>query len=96
MSAAHGKRMARAAQEAAARGIDAVVVAPSPDLFYLTGYAPMPMERPTFLILRPGLPPSMLVPELEFPLATAATSGDGVELMTWSTGMAVRGSMICE
>jgi Xaa-Pro aminopeptidase len=78
--------MARAAQEAAARGIDAVVVAPSPDLFYLTGYAPMPMERPTFLILRPGLPPSMLVPELEFSLATAATSGDGVELMTWSDG----------
>jgi D-alanyl-D-alanine dipeptidase len=78
--------MAKAVQEAGARAIDAVIVAPSPDLFYLTAYAPMPMERPTFLILRSGLPPSMLVPDLEMPLAAAATAGEGVELTGWSDG----------
>ena len=67
-------------------GIDALVVAPSPDFFYLTGYAPMPMERPTFLILRHGSPASMLVPELEMPLAAEATAGHQVELAGWSDG----------
>src|SRR4029077_11558995 len=42
-------RMARAAAEADRQGFGAVVVAPSPDLIYLAGYAPMPMERPTLL-----------------------------------------------
>ena len=31
-----------------------MIVAPSPDLVYLTGYEPMPMERPTLLVLRAG------------------------------------------
>ena len=61
--------MRRAADEAAAQGFDALVVAPSPDLAYLTGYDPMPLERPTLLVLRPERSPAMLVPELERPLA---------------------------
>ena len=84
MSDPHAIRMARAAGEAVARGIDALVIAPSPDLFYLTGYAPMPMERPTFLILRPGSHAAMILPELELPLAAAAT--EHVELIAWADG----------
>ena len=65
-------RMRRAAQEAAAQGFAALVVAPSPDLAYLTGYDPMPLERPTLLVLSADREPVMLVPELERPLAAAA------------------------
>ena len=42
---------------------------PSPDLAYLTGYEPMPLERPTLLVIRPDGDPVLLVPELERPLA---------------------------
>ena len=80
-------RMRRAAQEAAAQGFDALVVAPSPDLAYLTGYDPMPLERPTLLVLRADREPVMLVPELERPLAAASPGGAAVELMSWADGV---------
>jgi D-alanyl-D-alanine dipeptidase len=79
-------RMARAAAEAAARGAEAMVVTPSPDLAYLTGYTPMPLERPTLLVLRPGRDPALLVPELERPLAAASPAGPALELIPWSDG----------
>ena len=69
MNARYADRLARAAREAASQGFAALVVAPSPDLAYLTGYDPMPLERPTLLVLRPDRDPTMLVPELERPLA---------------------------
>jgi Xaa-Pro aminopeptidase len=56
---------------------------------YLTGYAPMPTERPTLLVLRPGADPVMLVPELERPLAAAASAGAEIELVGWRDGMDV-------
>jgi Xaa-Pro aminopeptidase len=40
-------RLRRATAEATAQGYAAMIVSPSPDLAYLTGYEPMPMERPT-------------------------------------------------
>ena len=49
------ERMARAADGAGADGLGAIVVGPSPDLAYLTGYDPPPFERPTLLVLRPDL-----------------------------------------
>jgi Xaa-Pro aminopeptidase len=64
-----------------------LVVAPSPDLAYLTGYDPMPLERPTLLVLRPDRDPAMLVPELERPLAAASPAGDGLELVGWTDGI---------
>ena len=82
----HLDRMARVADEAARQGFAAVAVAPSPDLVYLTGYAPMPTERPTLLVLRPGADPMMLVPELERPLAAAAPAGAAIELVGWRDG----------
>jgi Xaa-Pro aminopeptidase len=83
----HADRMRRAAAEAAAQGFDAVVVAPSPDLAYLAAYDPMPLERPTLLILRPDRPPVVLVPELERPLAAASPGGAHAELVGWADGV---------
>jgi Xaa-Pro aminopeptidase len=81
----YSERMRRANEAAAQLGIDALVVPPSPDLAYLVGYAPIPFERPTLLVLRPDRSPVMLVPALEEPLA-AAVAGDLVELRPWLDG----------
>jgi D-alanyl-D-alanine dipeptidase len=86
-TARHADRMDRAAAEGAAQGFDAVVVAPSPDLAYLAGYDPMPLERPTLLILRPDRHPVVLVPELERPLAAASPGGAHAELVGWVDGV---------
>ena len=79
-------RLRRATAEATAQGYAAMIVAPSPDLAYLTGYEPMPMERPTLLVLRDDRDPVMLVPELERPLAAASSAGAVVELVGWTDG----------
>src|ERR1700675_4552976 len=81
------ERMARASAEAGRQGFDAVVIAPSADLAYLTGYDPMPFERPTLLVLRPASDPVMLVPELERPLALACPVGNALELVAWRDGV---------
>jgi Xaa-Pro aminopeptidase len=81
------ERLRRATDEASTQGFDALVVAPSPDLAYLTGYDPMPLERPTLLVLRPGRAPAMLVPELERPLAAASTARAAIELLGWTDGV---------
>ncbi len=80
-------RMHRVTRAAEAQGLDALVVAPSPDLAYLTGYDPMPLERATLLVLRPDRPAIMLVPELERPLAAASPAGTIVELIGWVDGV---------
>lgn len=80
-------RIRRVIDEAEEHGFDGVVVSPSPDLAYLTGYDPMPMERPTFLILRADAPARMLVPELERPLAAACPAGTELELVGWMDGV---------
>src|SRR5919206_3842922 len=91
----HSDRLARAAAEAEREGVDALVVAPGPDLVYLVGYDPPPLERLTALVLRPGADPVLLVPELERPRAEVSPAGGIVELATWSDGQdpyrAVRG-----
>jgi Xaa-Pro aminopeptidase len=82
----HLVRIARAQAEIDARELDALVLSPSPDLVYLTGYDPIPFERPTLLVLRPGADPVLLVPELERPLAAASPVGDRLELVAWRDG----------
>ena len=86
MSAPHLDRIRRAILEAGQRDLDALVVSPSPDLAYLTGYDPMPLERPTLLVLRPERDPALLVPELERPLAAASPMGEHLELVPWLDG----------
>lgn len=81
------ERLDRAAAEATAQGYDALVVAPSPDLRYLIGYEPMPLERPTLLVLRADRAPAMLVPELERPLAAQSPGAGAVELIGWEDGV---------
>jgi Xaa-Pro aminopeptidase len=61
----------------------AIIVAPSPDLVYLTGYDPMALERPSLLIVRPDRPAVLLVPELERRIAEDAI-GDAVEIIGWT------------
>ncbi|MGZ8565609.1 MAG: M24 family metallopeptidase [Actinomycetota bacterium] len=87
MSERHDARMREVVREAAAQGFEAVVVAPSPDLAYLTGYDPMPLERATLLILRDGHDPALVVPELERPLAAGSPSGASLELVSWTDGV---------
>ena len=77
------ERLRSVAEAARGAGMDAVVVAPSPDLVYLTGYDPMPLERPSLLIVREDRAPVLLVPELERRLAAEAI-GDGIELHGWT------------
>jgi Xaa-Pro aminopeptidase len=78
--------MRRAAEEAGRQGFSALLIAPSPDLRYLCGYGPMPLERPTLLVLRPGADPLMLVPELERALAAASPGGRIFQLVVWADG----------
>jgi Xaa-Pro aminopeptidase len=79
----HRGRLARAARRAAQEGLDALVVAPSADLIYLTGYDPPPLERFSCLIVRPERDPVLVVPMLERPLAEGAGLGELVELASW-------------
>ncbi len=78
--------MQAASEEAGRQGFAAVVVAPSPDLVYLTGYDPMPLERATLLVLQPGRDSFLVVPELERPLAALAPAGGEVDLRGWIDG----------
>ena len=79
-------RIERAAKQAEADGLDALLVTPSADLLYLTGYDPPPLERLTCLVVRPGSDPVLLVPELERPRALASPVGERLELATWQDG----------
>ena len=78
--------MGRTAEEVARQGFAALIVGPSPDLFYLTGYEPIPLERLTALVLRPDREHVLVVPELERPLAESAPGGDVVAMSGWIDG----------
>lgn len=61
-------RMERAARAAADAGLAGLLVAPGPDLVWLTGYAPTAdTERLTLLVLAPDRDPVLVVPTLEAP-----------------------------
>ncbi|MEV0569906.1 Xaa-Pro peptidase family protein [Dactylosporangium sp. NPDC050588] len=63
----------RAAQSAAtAAGLDALLIPPSADLQYLTGYDAHALERLTLLVLPADGEPTLIVPRLERPAAEAA------------------------
>jgi Xaa-Pro aminopeptidase len=80
----HARRLTRAAEEADRSGLDALVVAPSADLVYLTAYDPIPLPRLTCLVLRPGRDPVVLVPRLERPLAEDAGVESLAEIRAWT------------
>ena len=86
MRARHAERIERAARAAEQAELVALLVPPSPDLAYLIGYDPMPLERPTTLILRPDAVPVLVVPALERPLAAGSPMGSELDLVAWRDG----------
>ncbi|MEU8482632.1 aminopeptidase P family protein [Streptomyces sp. NPDC048641] len=80
-------RMERAARSAADAGLAGVLVAPGPDMVWLTGYAPTAdTERLTMLVLAPGHDPVLVVPTLEAPDAAKAVGADALTLRDWTDG----------
>ncbi|MFI9773319.1 M24 family metallopeptidase [Streptomyces sp. NPDC051956] len=80
-------RMERAARSAADAGLAGVLVAPGPDMVWLTGYSPTAdTERLTMLVLAPGQDPVLVVPTLEAPDAAKAVGADALTLRDWTDG----------
>jgi Xaa-Pro aminopeptidase len=86
MATPFGDRLRRAITATQRAELGALLVTPSADLRYLTGYDAPAFERLTCLILRPGADPVLLVPELERPRAAASPVGDRIELAGWPDG----------
>lgn len=79
-------RMRRAAEAAADAGLDGVLVAPGPDLVWLTGYRPVETERLTLLVLRAGHDPALVVPTLEAPDAAKSAGAPALTPHAWTDG----------
>lgn len=86
-SADYGARMARVVTDAVDAGLSGVIVAPGPDLVWLTGYRPTAItERLTMLVLAPDREPTLLVPVLERPDAEGAAGAGALRLVDWADG----------
>jgi Xaa-Pro aminopeptidase len=79
----HAERLARAGKELADRGVDALLLGPSADLCYLTGYDAPPLERLTLLVVPAQGEPRLVVPALEAPLAREHLGDLDVEVTPW-------------
>jgi Xaa-Pro aminopeptidase len=79
------ERLRRSAAAAAERGVDALLITPSPDYAYLLGYRAPAMERLTCLIIPAEGQASLVVPRLEEPLARHELGdlADAVEIIPW-------------
>ncbi|MGA5516274.1 aminopeptidase P family protein [Streptomyces pseudogriseolus] len=83
----YAARMERAARQAADAGLAGLLVAPGPDMVWLTGYTPpADTERLTLLVLAPGRQPELVVPALEAPDAGRATGASALTLRDWTDG----------
>ncbi|MFG2309766.1 M24 family metallopeptidase [Streptomyces sp. NPDC048566] len=85
-AADYAARMARATEAASDAGLDGVLVAPGPDLVWLTGYRPVETERLTLLVLRAGRDPALVVPTLEAPDAAKSAGAPALTLHDWTDG----------
>ena len=80
-------RMDRAVRAADDAGLAGLLVAPGPDLVWLTGYTPPAVtERLTLLVLAPGRAPVLVVPTLEAPDAAKAPGAPAFALRDWTDG----------
>lgn len=76
-------RSQRAQVAMAGAGLDALVIAPGPDLRYLTGYDAVPLERLTALVLPASADPVLVVPVLEAAEAERSPAAlAGMEVVT--------------
>jgi Xaa-Pro aminopeptidase len=82
-AAARAERLARARKEQAERGVDALLLGPSADLAYLTGYRPPQLERLTLLVVPAAGEARLVVPTLEAPLARDHLGELEVEVAAW-------------
>src|SRR3954451_8715834 len=83
MTADLTSRIQRAQSAMAAAELDALLVAPGPDLRYLTGYDAHPLERLTVLVLPAEGAPVLVVPVLEAPEAERSPAAlAGMQLLT--------------
>lgn len=78
------RRRHRALEMAEEAGLEGLLVSPGPDLVYLTGHDPPPLERLTLLLLMRNRDPVLVVPELERLLASSAPGAAGVQLASWT------------
>ncbi len=78
----YAERLARAAEEARRAALGALLIGVGSDLRYLTGYAAMPLERLTMLVVRPDASPFIVVPRLEQGAAEAGVRTP-IEIRTW-------------
>jgi Xaa-Pro aminopeptidase len=80
-------RLADAQRATAAAGLDALLITPSADLRYLTGYHARVLERLTCLVLPAERDPTLIVPRLERPAAEASPApGTGVRILDHADG----------
>ncbi|WP_046732618.1 aminopeptidase P family protein [Streptomyces humi] len=80
-------RMTRAARTAADAGLAGLLIAPGPDMVWLTGYTPTAVtERLTLLVLTPDRDPVLVVPTLEAPDAAKADATAVLTLRDWTDG----------
>ncbi len=86
MSHDYASRLRSAAEQAEVRGLAGLVVAPGPDLLYLIGYDPPPLERLTALVVRPGTEAVLVVPVLERARAAAGVAHGLIEMQSWPDG----------
>ena len=83
--AVYRNRLRAAAEAAAARDVDALLITPSVDYVYLLGYRAPALERLTCLIVPADGEPTLVVPRLEQPLAIHELGdlADDLALVTW-------------
>jgi Xaa-Pro aminopeptidase len=77
-------RLERVQRALAEQAIDLLLLGPSTDLLYLTGYAVKPSERLTLLAIAPEGTPRMVTPDFELPEVEAL--GIELEPVPWSDG----------
>ena len=82
--AEYRRRLDQAQAACADADMAALLISPSADLVYLTGYAAIPLERLTCLVIQPSQAPFLVVPALEQPAALAAPVKElGIQVLPW-------------
>jgi Xaa-Pro aminopeptidase len=76
-------RIHRAQARMVELGVGALLLGPSADLAYLTGYHAPPLERLTLLILPSVGEPTLVVPALEAPRADVSGAGEHARIRSW-------------
>lgn len=83
-SSDHALRIRHVQERLSAAGAAGVVVTPGEDLFYLSGYRALPLERLTALVIPADGTSTLVVPELERQEAEHSPALEACSLMTWS------------